>query len=211
MLILFQQNVQAEDGIAPGPDRRRARRGPLTDRAMWWFPTSHAAGAEDASSSSRDRAETASTAAATAAAAAAATAARDVPDRAPDADAKKKERGDGAKAEDEEEEEEEEEETCGFCKFMKGGSCKATFVKWEACVDAAKERDDDYVAECAKQTEALRDCMLADPGYYGEMLPDEKEDDDEKGGGGGKKKEEDAEEVAEEPAAKTRAEKALGK
>mmetsp|Transcript_12241 Transcript_12241/g.44024 ORF Transcript_12241/g.44024 Transcript_12241/m.44024 type:complete len:92 (-) Transcript_12241:76-351(-) len=91
---------------------------------------------------------------------------------------------------------------------MKGGSCKATFVKWEKCVDAAKERDDDYVAECAKQTEALRDCMLADPGYYGEMLPDEKEDDDEKGGDGKKK---EKEEVTEEPAAKTRAEKALGK
>lgn len=78
------------------------------------------------------------------------------------------------------EEEEEEEETCGFCRFMKGGSCKATFVAWENCVDAEKEAGGDFVEKCQKQTEALRDCMLADPGYYGDMLPSE---GDEKAGG----------------------------
>ena len=74
--------------------------------------------------------------------------------------------------------EEEEEEECGFCRFMKGGSCKTAFVQWEDCVDKAKEADGDFVEKCAKQTEALRDCMMADPGYYGDMLPDE-----EKAGG----------------------------
>ena len=59
------------------------------------------------------------------------------------ADVKKKAE-EGSKAGEEEEEEEEEEE-CGFCKFMKGGSCKATFVAWEDCVDAAKEGKEDFV------------------------------------------------------------------
>ena len=88
---------------------------------------------------------------------------------------------DGAKAaEAADGEKEEEEEECGFCKFMKGGSCKTAFVAWEDCVDEAKEADGDFVEKCAKQTEALRDCMLADPGYYGDMLPDEGEADDDK-------------------------------
>ena len=77
---------------------------------------------------------------------------------------------------------EEEEEECGFCRFMKGGSCKAAFVAWEECVDAAKDAKNDFVEKCAKQTEALRDCMMADPGYYGDMLPDEKEDEGGKDG-----------------------------
>ena len=89
--------------------------------------------------------------------------------------------GDGAKAADAADgEKQEEEEECGFCKFMKGGSCKTAFVAWEDCVDKAKESDGVFVEKCAKQTEALRDCMLADPGYYGDMLPDEGEADDEK-------------------------------
>ena len=32
-----------------------------------------------------------------------------------------------------EEEEEEDEETCAFCKFMKGGGCKAVFVVSVKC------------------------------------------------------------------------------
>ena len=75
-------------------------------------------------------------------------------------------------------EEEEEEEECGFCRFMKGGSCKATFVAWEDCVDAAKDAKEDFVEKCAAQTAALRDCMIANPGYYGDMLEGAGEDDD---------------------------------
>ena len=63
-----------------------------------------------------------------------------------------------------------EEETCGFCKYMKGGSCRAAFVAWEACVDAAKARDEDFVETCFETTAALRDCMLRDPEYYGPMV-----------------------------------------
>jgi hypothetical protein len=81
------------------------------------------------------------------------------------------------------EEEEEEEETCGFCKFMKGGSCKLAFVGWEACVDSVKEENGDFVTKCQTQTEALRDCMLTDPAYYGDMLPSEGEGEESGEGG----------------------------
>ena len=79
-------------------------------------------------------------------------------------------------------EEEEEEETCGFCAYMKGGSCKQEFICWEKCVDEAKANEEDFVAKCVEETTALRECMMKDPGYYGEM-DDEgggNDDDDEK-------------------------------
>ena len=76
---------------------------------------------------------------------------------------------------------EEEEETCGFCAYMKGGSCKQEFVCWEKCVDQAKANEEDFVAKCFEETTALRECMMKDPGYYGEM---EEEDKDDEGGGG---------------------------
>ena len=58
---------------------------------------------------------------------------------------------------------------------MKGGSCKQEFICWEKCVDAAKANEEDFVAKCVEETTALRECMMKDPGYYGEM-------DDEGGG-----------------------------
>ena len=85
--------------------------------------------------------------------------------------------------EDVKEEEEEEEETCGFCAYMKGGSCKRQFVEWEKCVDDAKSKNEDFVQKCFEQTAALRECMLKDPEYYGEMdaeEEEEKEKDEEK-------------------------------
>jgi hypothetical protein len=76
---------------------------------------------------------------------------------------------DAPRASDAREEDEAEEETCGFCKYMKGGSCRAAFEAWEACVDAAKARDEDFVETCFETTSALRECMLRDPEYYGPM------------------------------------------
>ena len=82
--------------------------------------------------------------------------------------------------------EEEEEETCGFCAYMKGGSCKQEFMCWEKCVDEAKANEEDFVAKCFEETTALRECMMKDPGYYGEMddegggNDDDDDDDDEK-------------------------------
>jgi hypothetical protein len=96
---------------------------------------------------------------------------------------KEKEKEEERKNELEKEEEEEEEETCGFCAYMKGGSCKNEFIGWEKCVDAAKEKEEDFVAKCFEQTAKLRECMLRDPGYYGEM--DDGDGEGESGGGDG--------------------------
>lgn len=114
-------------------------------------------------------------------------------DGAGDKGKEKKEKAEETKqAGKEEKEEDEEEETCGFCRFMKGGSCKKAFVEWEKCVDTVKEAQGDFVEKCQKQTEALRDCMMADPKYYGDMLPAEGEEG-EGGEGGGEKKEDEKE------------------
>ena len=88
-------------------------------------------------------------------------------------------------------EEDEEEEECGFCKYMKGGSCKDAFVAWEACVDEAKEKEEDFVERCFETTSALRDCMLKDPEYYGPMVG-ENEGNNGEDGDGEKAKEEEA-------------------
>ena len=82
---------------------------------------------------------------------------------------------DAPRASDARDEDEAEEETCGFCKYMKGGSCRAAFAAWEACVDAAKARDEDFVETCFETTSALRECMLRDPEYYGPMTGEEGE------------------------------------
>ena len=70
---------------------------------------------------------------------------------------------------------------------MKGGSCKQEFVCWEKCVDQAKANEEDFVAKCFEETTALRECMMKDPKYYGEMDDegggnddDDDDDDDEK-------------------------------
>ncbi|CAG9461458.1 unnamed protein product [Pedinophyceae sp. YPF-701] len=74
--------------------------------------------------------------------------------------------GDGAGDDDDDE----EEETCGFCKFMKGGPCKDTFVAWSKCVDAGRDSGDDFVEKCIEPTVALKECMEANPNYYKPML-----------------------------------------
>ena len=93
---------------------------------------------------------------------------------------------DAPRASDARDEDEEEEETCGFCKYMKGGSCRAAFAAWEACVDAAKARDEDFVETCFETTSALRECMLRDPEYYGPMTGEEGERAEGARGGGGR-------------------------
>eukprot|EP00210_Caulerpa_lentillifera_P007149 g6839.t1 len=74
---------------------------------------------------------------------------------------------------EEEEEEEEEEETCGFCKFMKAGGCKKSFVKWMDCVDTEKAKGNAFVETCMTQIQDLRECMLAHEDYYRPMLEEE--------------------------------------
>ena len=53
--------------------------------------------------------------------------------------------------------------------------------------DDAKANEEDFVAKCVEETTALRECMMKDPGYYGEMDDegggnddDDDDDDDEK-------------------------------
>ena len=66
---------------------------------------------------------------------------------------------------------------CGFCKFMRAGPCGAEFTAWEACVDAAKDAQADFVEACGKVTLALKACTDKHPEYYG-MLSDDDDDDD---------------------------------
>ena len=70
---------------------------------------------------------------------------------------------------------------CGFCKFMKGGPCKDTFVLWEACIDRVHEEDSgDVVESCTKETLELKKCIDEHPEYYGVLAGN---DDEEEGEG----------------------------
>lgn len=77
---------------------------------------------------------------------------------------------------DDEEDEDDEEEGCAFCKFMKGGGCKAEFVAWEKCVADSRESGD-FVGQCADITEALQACMNRPDNkeYYQLFLDDQEE------------------------------------
>ena len=56
---------------------------------------------------------------------------------------------------------------CGFCKFMRAGPCGDVFTAWEDCIDACKKEDTDFVDICGVKTMALKDCVDANPEYYG--------------------------------------------
>jgi hypothetical protein len=71
---------------------------------------------------------------------------------------------------------EEKEETCGFCKFMKAGPCGEVFAAWEACVDKHRDAGDDFVETCLPQTRGLKECMEANPEYYGPLLGGDEEE-----------------------------------
>jgi len=87
---------------------------------------------------------------------------------------------------------------------MKAGPCGAVFSAWEACVDEHREAGaDSFVESCMAQTRGLKECMEANPEYYGPLL----EQDGEAGGegpAGGEEEEEaaptqEAEEAAPPP------------
>ncbi|CAN1152682.1 hypothetical protein LINPERPRIM_LOCUS29079 [Linum perenne] len=65
------------------------------------------------------------------------------------------------------------EEECGFCLFMKGGPCKDAFIAWQDCVEEKDEKID-LVAKCSEVTRVLKECLEANPGYYGPILKAEK-------------------------------------
>ncbi|KAJ1630501.1 GCK domain-containing protein [Pavlovales sp. CCMP2436] len=66
---------------------------------------------------------------------------------------------------------------CGFCKFMKGGPCRETFVAWEECVERCQKAEadgekSDFVSECGPLVLALKYCTDEHPEYYGELMAD---------------------------------------
>jgi len=73
----------------------------------------------------------------------------------------------------------EDEEECGFCLFMKAGPCGKRFAAWEACVDDAETAGTNIVEKCAQKTHFLKDCMEANPEYYGPVLQAEKAIDEQ--------------------------------
>ena len=62
------------------------------------------------------------------------------------------------------------EETCGVCEFMKGGSCKESFMAWEVCVEEAKKKKEDIVTKCMEVSTTLCKCMDAHSDYYEPIL-----------------------------------------
>ena len=61
---------------------------------------------------------------------------------------------------------------CGFCKFMRAGPCGDVFTAWEDCIDVCKKEDTDFVDICGAKTMALKDCVDANPEYYGVLGSD---------------------------------------
>ncbi|KAK8815198.1 hypothetical protein WA158_003410 [Blastocystis sp. Blastoise] len=72
---------------------------------------------------------------------------------------------------------------CGWCVFMKGGPCWREFTKWQRCIQACGQNSDteEFITKCGKPTLILKDCVDANPGYYGEMAQsnEEKQGDDD--------------------------------
>ena len=64
---------------------------------------------------------------------------------------------------------------------MKAGPCGAVFVAWEACVDKHREAGGDFVESCLPQTRGLKECMEANPEYYGPLLERDSDNEEEAG------------------------------
>jgi len=62
---------------------------------------------------------------------------------------------------------------------MKAGPCGKRFAAWEACVDDAETAGINIVEKCAQKTHFLKDCMEANPEYYGPVLQAEKAIDEQ--------------------------------
>lgn len=71
---------------------------------------------------------------------------------------------------DDDEEEADGEEECGWCKWMKGGSCKSEFQVWLDCVDGLRAKGREDVEVCADVMGPLWDCMAKHKDYYAPQL-----------------------------------------
>ena len=61
---------------------------------------------------------------------------------------------------------------------MKAGPCGTVFAAWEACVDANRDGgSDSFVESCMGQTRGLKECMEANPEYYGPLLDGDGDDE----------------------------------
>eukprot|EP00941_MAST-03F_sp_MAST-3F-sp1_P003623 g3623.t1 len=67
---------------------------------------------------------------------------------------------------------------CPFCTYMKAGPCGDVFTAWETCVEKSKEEGTDFFDECSAETLALKECVDANPDYYGFLEEVEKENKD---------------------------------
>eukprot|EP00878_Enallax_costatus_P006439 GHUV01006751.1.p1 GENE.GHUV01006751.1~~GHUV01006751.1.p1 ORF type:complete len:148 (+),score=72.35 GHUV01006751.1:543-986(+) len=70
-------------------------------------------------------------------------------------------------------------EECAWCKFMKGGPCKAAFEVWQSCIDSVMESPEEAadeesrqaaVVKCAGVTAPLFECLVKHPDYYGPQI-----------------------------------------
>ena len=62
---------------------------------------------------------------------------------------------------------------------MKAGPCGTVFSAWEACVDANRDGgSESFVESCMGQTRGLKECMEANPEYYGPLLEGDGEEDE---------------------------------
>ncbi|KAF6251941.1 hypothetical protein COO60DRAFT_1556042, partial [Scenedesmus sp. NREL 46B-D3] len=82
-------------------------------------------------------------------------------------------------------------EECTWCKFMKGGPCRAVFETWQSCVDsvadgpegaADAETRKQAVEKCSGVTAPLFECLVQHPEYYGPQLDSMKQRDAQPGG-----------------------------
>ena len=95
---------------------------------------------------------------------------------------------------------------------MKAGPCGTVFSAWEACVDAHREGGaDSFVESCMVQTRGLKECMEANPEYYGPLLEGGDEGDEGAAEGaaeGGAEEAAPAKDAAEEAAPGAKADEA---
>eukprot|EP00882_Tetradesmus_deserticola_P028476 GHRQ01031725.1.p1 GENE.GHRQ01031725.1~~GHRQ01031725.1.p1 ORF type:complete len:138 (+),score=46.63 GHRQ01031725.1:50-463(+) len=75
---------------------------------------------------------------------------------------------------------------CTWCKFMKGGPCRAVFEVWQSCVDSVADGPEgaadadarqQAVEKCSAVTAPLFECLVQHPEYYGPQLDSMKQRD----------------------------------
>ena len=73
----------------------------------------------------------------------------------------------------------EEEEQCPFCLHFLKSPCSNFFKGWQACVDDAKAKEEDFVEICKEYSKDLFACVENHPQYFTSQSSDDDSDDDE--------------------------------